>query len=204
VIPLARLQGDVAAVRNVVTRFRQRLEAEAPRDGLLVESRIHTAATCLRRHLQAERKLHELRDSLTLEQWLSLTDRSLKWKLACDHALAGLLEGGAKPDVWATIYGQTINGTAPPPQDGPPPAAITPPGHAEDAGQPAAAVAGQDAPEAILGTGKTSAALPGAGGVAEAPGPRPGGRPGGRPNERAEGGDAGMTEPGQKPEVATE
>jgi hypothetical protein len=105
---LVGLAKDSNHVKKIVVQFRQHVERElldAGGGGIVATSLVHTAALSLRRHLEAERKLQALKDSLTLEQWQNLCDRSIKWKQGVDKALVGLgLDKRQTTDVWEQIY----------------------------------------------------------------------------------------------------
>jgi hypothetical protein len=162
-LPLSRVNDERAGVRNALAAFRKRVEAEllerGGAHGIAAGSRVHTAATAFRRHLEAERRLHEGRDSLTLAEWVAVADRSVAWKEKCDRALS--LLGLDKPqvkDIWAGIY------------DVPPAAAAAAlpqlplePGAAPDVADSPAAV--PDAPDASCAKPGTAADTPGEGGV---------------------------------------
>jgi hypothetical protein len=119
-LPLVRLTKDARAVKNAVTAFRKQLEREVldrGGGGLAIGSLVHTAATAMRRHLQAERRMHEEAKTLGLRDWLDLADRSLKWKQAVDKCLAGLgLDRREVKDVWDAIYSTPVAAATAPPQ----------------------------------------------------------------------------------------
>jgi hypothetical protein len=118
-LPLSRVNDERAGVRNALAAFRKRVEAEllerGGAHGIAAGSRVHTAATAFRRHLEAERRLHEGRDSLTLPEWVALADRSVAWKEKCDRALTLLgLDKPVVKDIWSAVYDM------PPPPPAPP------------------------------------------------------------------------------------
>jgi len=53
-------------------------------------AKIHSACVALAKHLQAEMRLATMKSELSLEQWLALSDRSVKWKESCDRALSAI------------------------------------------------------------------------------------------------------------------
>jgi hypothetical protein len=107
-MPLTGLKHDKAGVRRAVYSFRRHIVAELGSRGVGsvgVASKVHTACVALRRHLAVEQKLREQADTLSLEQWQGLVDRSVRLKEAVDRALKDLGLGEArKPlDIWAVL-----------------------------------------------------------------------------------------------------
>jgi hypothetical protein len=94
-LPLTALVREPSSIRTAVYSFRRQVETEVMSRGggelgVGIASKIHTACVALRRHLAIERKLRLLADSLTLEQWQGLVDRSVRMKEATDRCLSAL------------------------------------------------------------------------------------------------------------------
>jgi hypothetical protein len=98
-ITLVALGNERAGTRHAVSEFRRRIETELldrGGGGILAASRIHTCCVALRRHLAAERLLAQSGHpgtpgcTLTIDQWQSVADRSVKWKESVDRTLATL------------------------------------------------------------------------------------------------------------------
>jgi hypothetical protein len=107
-ITLWGLSKERSAVRTATRVFRLALEKAVLANGgggILEASLIATASTALRRWIQAEYKLTAGKDSLTVEQWTALADRSLRFKQVVDSTLfkLGLDKLGAK-DPWDEVY----------------------------------------------------------------------------------------------------
>jgi hypothetical protein len=157
-LPLVKLTQERSAVRQSVLAFRRAIEVEilqAGGGGIAVASRILASCVAFRRHLECERRLSEGKGTLTLADWLSLADRSVKWSEAASRALTGLgLDRQQARDVWAEaeeiLKAQTINGTPPPA------AALAPPQLPDATGQGDAHPDRQDAADAILDAGKAN------------------------------------------------
>jgi len=98
-LTLAGMTGERAGVRFAVAEFRRSVESELMErggGGIAVASRVHTACVAMRRHLAAE-KLLSLSGhpgtpecKLSIDQWIAVADRALRWKETADRALMTL------------------------------------------------------------------------------------------------------------------
>jgi hypothetical protein len=101
------LRRQTAAFRNALERA---VVAKAGSVTVAQASRIHTAAVALRRHLQVERRLAKDGAAMSVADWTSLADRSVKFKETVDRCLVSLgLEALAKePDPWQQMMRQPV------------------------------------------------------------------------------------------------
>ena len=93
-MPLGYLNRSPSSIRSAVRAFRIAVEkavlAVGGEHGIATASRIHTACLSLQKHLEAERRAHAGRGTLTLEQQNNLTALSMKLKEGVDRALRDL------------------------------------------------------------------------------------------------------------------
>jgi hypothetical protein len=108
-LPLIGLSSDRAGARVAVRTFRQRVERELldkGGGGIAQASRVHTAATAMRKHMAAERLLAKAGHpgpgcALSVDQWIAVADRALKWKETVDRSLEKLgLDAKTGPRSW--------------------------------------------------------------------------------------------------------
>jgi hypothetical protein len=92
-MPLGYLNRSPSSIRSAVRAFRIAVEKAVLAlgdHGIATASRIHTACLALQKHLEAERRAHAGRDTLTLEQQTNLATLSMKLKESVDRALRDL------------------------------------------------------------------------------------------------------------------
>jgi hypothetical protein len=109
-LPLVGLNNERAGVRAAVRQFRQWVETELLANGgggIGAASRVNTCCVAMRRHLAAEDLLKRagppgsLGCTLSIDQWVAVADRSLKWKETVDRCLSALgLDVRTEPRGW--------------------------------------------------------------------------------------------------------
>jgi hypothetical protein len=165
-VPLANLPAPLSHVRRAVLSFRRvvedALEAAGTTIGPYQASVIGTACIALREHMRCDRLMrdHPLPGAegatLSVEQWLALSDRVVKHKQAVDSALAKLgLDKDNRQDCWDILYAtppaQLAHQDAPSPPAGPTIAEDA----ASDSGASSAAAGGATGQDAVADGGHT-------------------------------------------------